>query len=180
MKDAVWHALASEGCGTIGHASNRFTEGVLANMRVVIGSDHAGFEQKERLREHLASQGFEVSDVGTSSGEQSVDYPDFGLEVGRSVAAGEADFGVLVCGTGIGMAISANKVAGVRAANVTDPEFARLARQHNNANVVTVSGRFVPVQVNQEIVDAFLATAFEGGRHQNRLDKITEAEKPVG
>jgi ribose 5-phosphate isomerase B len=148
----------------------------MANMRVVIGSDHAGFEQKERLREHLAAQGVEVSDLGTSSGEESVDYPDFALAVGRAVAAGDADLGVLVCGTGIGMAIAANKVDGVRAANVTDPEFARLARQHNNANVLTVSGRFVPVQVNQEIVDAFLGTAFEGGRHQNRLDKITGAE----
>jgi ribose 5-phosphate isomerase B len=149
-------------------------------MRVAIGSDHAGFEQKERLREHLSAQGVEVSDLGTSSGEESVDYPDYALAVGRAVGAGEADFGVLVCGTGIGMAIAANKVDGVRAANVTDPEFARLARQHNNANVLTVSGRFVPVQVNQEIVDAFLATAFEAGRHQSRLDKITAAEKPAG
>lgn len=146
-------------------------------MRIAIGSDHAGFEQKERLREHLIAQGTEVSDMGTDSADVSVDYPDFALKVAHAVADDDADFGVVVCGTGIGVAIAANKVPGVRAANVTDPEFARLARQHNNANVVAVSGRFVPAQVNEEIVDAFLSTAFEGGRHQNRLDKITDAEK---
>lgn len=144
-------------------------------MRVAIGSDHAGFEQKERLKAHLAEQGHEPVDVGTFS-EDSVDYPDFALKVGRSVAKGETDFGVLVCGTGIGMAIAANKVHGVRAANVTDPEFARLARQHNNANVVAVSGRFVPEVVNTQIVDVFLSTPFEGGRHAGRVSKITDAE----
>lgn len=145
-------------------------------MRVVIGSDHAGFEAKQRLAEHLAVAGHEVIDVGTDSAENSVDYPDFALAAGRRVASGEADFGVLVCGTGIGMAIAANKVHGVRAANVTDPEFARLAREHNNANVVTVSARFVPIQVNVEIVDAFLATPFGGARHADRVAKITAAE----
>ena len=105
-----------------------------------------------------------------------MDYPDFALAVARRVASGEAEFGVLVCGTGIGMAIAANKVAGVRAANVTDPEFARLAREHNDANVVTVSARFVPVQVNEEIVDAFLTTPFGGGRHAGRVEKISAAE----
>ncbi len=92
------------------------------------------------------------------------------------MAAGDAELGVLVCGTGIGMSIAANKVRGVRAANVTIPEFARLAREHNNANVVTVSARFVPVQVNEEIVDAFLATPFSGGRHADRVGKITAVE----
>lgn len=144
-------------------------------MRVAIGSDHAGFEQKERLKAHIAQQGHELLDVGTYS-EDSVDYPDFALKVGRAVAKGEAELGVLVCGTGIGMAIAANKVHGVRAANVTDPEFARLARQHNNANVVAVSGRFVPEDVNTEIVDTFLGTAFEGGRHAGRVSKISDAE----
>jgi len=145
-------------------------------MRIAIGSDHAGYEQKERLREHLASKGYEVDDLGTDSADASVDYPDYALAVGRSVAAGDAEMGVLVCGTGLGMAIAANKVDGVRAVNVTDPEFARLAREHNNANVVAVSGRFIPVQVNEQIVDAFLETAFEGGRHEMRVDKITKAE----
>jgi len=145
-------------------------------MRVVIGSDHAGYEQKQRLLGHVEAAGHDVADVGTTSAEQSVDYPDFALAVARRVASGEAEFGVLVCGTGIGMAIAANKVAGVRAANVTDPEFARLAREHNDANVVTVSARFVPVQVNEEIVDAFLTTPFGGGRHAGRVEKISAAE----
>ncbi|MGV8083194.1 MAG: ribose 5-phosphate isomerase B [Coriobacteriia bacterium] len=145
-------------------------------MRVVIGSDHAGFEQKEALKAHLAAEGHEVVDVGTGSAEASVDYPDFALAVGRKVASGEAEKGVLVCGTGIGMAIAANKVTGVRAANVTDPEFARLAREHNDANVVTVSGRFVSEEANARIVDEFLGTAFQGGRHSQRVEKITAAE----
>lgn len=145
-------------------------------MRVLIGSDHAGYEQKERIKAHLEQRGLDVTDAGTFSADESVDYPDFALKVARGVAKGEADRGVLVCGTGIGVAIAANKVHGIRAANVTDPEFARLARQHNDANVVTVSGRFVPVQVNTEIVDAFLDTAFEGGRHADRIAKITAAE----
>lgn len=149
-------------------------------MRVAIGSDHAGYEQKERLRAHLADEGHDVIDVGAASAEESVDYPDFAFAVGRAVADGQAEFGVLVCGTGVGMAIAANKIDGVRAANVTDPEFARLARQHNDANVVSVSGRFVPVEVNAAIIDDFLATPFEGGRHGRRVDKITEAETNDG
>jgi ribose 5-phosphate isomerase B len=146
-------------------------------MRIVIGSDHAGFDQKQRLAIYLAEKGHEVRDVGTSNAEESVDYPDFALAAARSVAAGEADFGVLVCGTGIGMAIAANKVSGVRAANVTDPEFAALAREHNDANVVTLSARFVPVQVNEAILDGFLGTEFGGARHAGRLAKITAAER---
>ena len=145
-------------------------------MRVVIGSDHAGFEQKQRLAKHLAETGMTVTDVGTADAQESVDYPDFALAAARRVAAGEAEFGVLVCGTGIGMAIAANKVHGVRAANVTIPEFARLAREHNDANMVTVSARFVPEQVNEEIVDTFLATPFAEGRHAGRVAKISAAE----
>lgn len=145
-------------------------------MRIAIGSDHAGLEQKQALAAHLVRSGHEIVDVGTDS-EDSVDYPDYALAVGRSVAGGETEFGVLVCGTGIGMAVAANKVDGVRAANVVSEEFARLARQHNDANVVAVSGRFIPLEENQRIVDAFLATAFEGGRHQGRVDKINDAEK---
>ena len=93
------------------------------------------------------------------------------------MAAGRSDFGILVCGTGIGMAIAANKVKGIRAANITSPDFARLTRQHNNANVLTLSGRFVSLEENIQIVDAFLETAYEGGRHQNRLDKISQIEQ---
>lgn len=145
-------------------------------MRVVIGSDHAGFEQKDRLKGHLIAEGHEVTDVGTANAEESVDYPDFAILAGRMVARGDADLGVLVCGTGIGMSIAANKVRGVRAANITSPEFAVLAREHNNANVVTVSARFVPVQVNEQIIDAFLTAEFLGGRHAERVDKITAVE----
>jgi ribose 5-phosphate isomerase B len=148
-------------------------------MRIAIGSDHAGFEQKELLKRHLDEAGHEVDDRGTFA-EESVDYPDYALKVARAVASGEAEFGVLVCGTGIGMAIAANKVVGVRAANVTRADFAVLARQHNNANVVTVSGRFVSPEENIAIIDAFLATEFEAGRHAGRVDKISAAEAERG
>lgn len=157
----------------------RIVEGLFV-MRVALGSDHAGYEQKERIKAHLAEKGLDVSDVGTDSAEESVDYPDFAFRVGEAVAGGDAEFGILVCGTGVGMAMAANKVDGVRAANVTDPEFARLARAHNDANVVAVSGRFVPVEVNEQIVDAFIDTAFEGGRHGRRVDKIRNAENHNG
>lgn len=144
-------------------------------MRIAVGSDHAGYDQKEQIKAHLADEGHEVVDLGTSSGDESVDYPDFAVNVATKVSEGEADYGVLVCGTGVGMAMAANKVDGIRAANVTDPEFARLARAHNDANVVTVSGRFVPLEVNEEIIDAFLSTPFEGGRHSKRVDKVNGA-----
>jgi ribose 5-phosphate isomerase B len=145
-------------------------------MRIAIGSDHAGFDQKQHLARYLANQGHEVTDVGTSSSEDSVDYPDFAQAVGRAVADGEADVGILLCGTGIGMAIAANKIAGVRAANVTSAQFARLAREHNHANVVTLSARFVPIETNNEIVDTFLETQFADGRHATRVAKIGVAE----
>lgn len=146
-------------------------------MRVAIGSDHAGFEQKERLKAHLEASGHEVLDVGIASADESVDYPDFAELVASAVAAGIADRGVLVCGTGIGMAMTANKIDGVRAANVTDPAFARLAREHNDANVVALSGRFVPEEVNAEIVDVFLGAEFLGNRHSQRVEKIGRLQK---
>jgi ribose 5-phosphate isomerase B len=158
------------------HFPNTRTDREASQMRVVIGSDHAGFDQKERIKAHLTDQGHELTDVGTGNADDSVDYPDFAISAARMVASGAADLGVLVCGTGIGMAIAANKVRGARAANVTDPEFAKLAREHNNANIVTVSARFIPVQVNEEIVDTFLATSFGGGRHALRVGKITDVE----
>ncbi len=141
-------------------------------MRVAIGSDHAGFDQKERLKAHLAQEGHEVVDVGTTSAAESVDYPDFAEKVAHSVAVGDTERGVLVCGTGIGMAMAANKIEGIRAANVTDPQFAELAREHNDANVVALSGRFVSEAVNEVILDVFLGTPFGGERHQRRVDKI--------
>ena len=145
-------------------------------VRVSIGCDHGGFEQKAQLAAWLAERGICVEDRGCN-GTESVDYPDYALPVAEDAAAGRADFGILVCGTGIGMAIAANKVRGVRAANITSPDFARLTRQHNNANVLTLSGRFVSLEDNKAIVEAFLSTPFEGGRHCTRVDKIAAIEE---
>lgn len=141
-------------------------------MRVAIGSDHAGFEQKQVLVDYLASElGQDVIDLGPDS-EERVDYPDYAALVARAVAQGDADRGVLVCGTGIGVALAADKVAGIRASSITTPEFAELFRQHNDGNVVCLSGRFVEPEVNREIVRVFLTTEFEGGRHADRVAKI--------
>ena len=145
-------------------------------MIISIAADHAGFEEKQRLADYLRQQGHEVIDRGPENDDR-VDYPDFAVLVARDVASGEADRGVLVCGTGIGMAVAANKVHGIRAANVTSPEFAALAREHNDSNVVTVSGRFVSDDVNRAIVKTFLETDFAGGRHTGRVDKIMALEK---
>jgi ribose 5-phosphate isomerase B len=143
---------------------------------ISIGSDHAGFEQKQALIPYLESLGYKVIDRGPQD-DNRVDYPDFAEKVGHDVASGRAQFGVLVCGTGIGMAIAANKVSGIRAANVVSPDFASLARQHNNANIVAVSGRFVSLDTNKAIIKTFLETEFEGGRHANRVAKIMALEK---
>ena len=140
-------------------------------MRVSIGSDHAGFEQKQALVDYLKGKGHEVVDRGPANDDR-VDYPDYAAPVARDVADGAADFGVLVCGTGIGMAMAADKVPGVRAANIINPAFAALCREHNDANVITLSGRFVPLEENERILDAFLATDFGGGRHAGRVEKI--------
>ncbi len=140
-------------------------------MRVSIGSDHAGFEQKQALVDYLKGKGVEVVDRGPANDDR-VDYPDYAAPVARDVAASAADFGVLVCGTGIGMAMAADKVPGVRAANIINPEFAALCREHNDANVITLSGRFVPLEENERILDTFLATDFGGGRHAGRVEKI--------
>jgi len=143
---------------------------------VSIAADHAGFEEKQRLVGYLAELGHEVIDRGPNTDDR-VDYPDFAVLVARDIASGEAERGVLVCGTGIGMAVAANKVHGIRAANVTSPEFAALAREHNDANIVTVSGRFVTDEVNRAIVKTFLETEFGGGRHAGRVEKIMALEQ---
>lgn len=141
-------------------------------MRVAIASDHAGFIQKQPMIDFLTNElGCEVIDLGPATDDR-VDYPDFGEKVGRCVAAGDADRGVCICGTGIGIAVAAGKVAGVRASSITSPEFAALFRQHNDGNVIGLSGRFVDLEVNQEIVKTFLTTDFEGGRHADRVAKI--------
>ena len=144
-------------------------------MKISIASDHAGFEQKQALAEYLASSGFDVIDRGPESDDR-VDYPDYAAFVSYDVADGAADLGVLVCGTGIGMAIAANKVNGIRAANIVRPDFATLCREHNDANIITLSGRFVSLDENKAILDAFLATPFGGGRHEGRVKKIHELE----
>lgn len=138
---------------------------------VSIGADHAGFAQKEQLKAYIAAAGFEVVDRGPIT-QDRVDYPDFAVPVAKDVATGVAWRGVLVCGTGIGMALAADKVAGVRAANIITPEFAVLCREHNDANVITLSGRFVDFETNCRILDAFFATEFGGGRHAGRVEKI--------
>lgn len=146
-------------------------------MRVAIASDHGGFEQKEQLISYLKDGlGCEVTDFGTTS-EESVDYPDYAEPVARAVASGEADRGILVCGTGIGMALAADKVAGVRASSITRPDFAQLFRQHNNGNVICLSGRFITLEENEEIVKVFLTTEFEGGRHAQRVAKIAKLDE---
>jgi len=145
-------------------------------MTVSLGSDHAGFSHKQAIKAMLEDDGYTVLDVGTFD-ETSVDYPDFGIAAARLVANGEAHRGVLVCGSGIGISIAANKVAGIRAANVTSVEMARLSRQHNNANMVAVGERITSVEEAKDIVRTFLSTDFEGGRHQQRVNKISEAEQ---
>jgi ribose 5-phosphate isomerase B len=140
--------------------------------RIAAGSDHAGLRLKTDLIAVLQSLGHEVNDVGTHS-DASVDYPDFGAAVGRAVASGEADIGLCVCGSGIGIAIAANKVPGIRAATVHDVTSARLARQHNNANVLCLGERLVGPQVAHDALVAFLDATFQGGRHQQRIDKLS-------
>ena len=146
-----------------------------AKPRIVIGSDHAGFPVKEIIRNHLEAAGYAVDDQGTSS-EESVDYPDYGKAIGDRVAAKQADLGIAVCGSGIGISIAANKVPGIRAALAHDVNTARLAREHNDANVLALGGRVVTPEAALEMVQTFLTTAYLGGRHQRRLDKITAME----
>ena len=144
-------------------------------MKIAIGSDHAGFALKAVLVEVLAHWGVEVRDLGTD-GTASVDYPDYAGAVAREVAAGRADRGVLICGSGIGMSIAANKVAGIRAAVVSEEYSARLSRRHNNANVLCLGGRVVGPGLAESILSAWLDEAFEGGRHEIRVGKIAELE----
>lgn len=139
--------------------------------RIAIGSDHAGFALKGAVAAHLASLGYETVDCGTYSVDR-VDYPDFGAAVGRSVASGEAEAGIAMCGSGIGICIAANKIPGVRAATVHDVTSAHLAREHNNANIICLGERLVGPAVALEAVTAWLNASFEGGRHAGRVAKI--------
>lgn len=147
-------------------------------MRIAVACDHGGFVQKDAIVEHLKSLGHEVFDLGTNS-EDSVDYPDFADRAARMVSRGEADRAVLICGTGIGISMTADKVPGVRATPVQTVKFAELARQHNNANVIGLSGRFVNLEDNLKLIDTFLTTEFEGGRHAKRVEKIMREDDPA-
>ena len=140
-------------------------------MKIALGADHGGFELKEKVKTHLIEKGYEVLDLGTNSTD-SVDYPEFGHAVGHSVADKKAEFGIVVCGTGIGISIAANKVPGVRAALCTNTTMARLTREHNNANILAMGGRIVGDVLALEMVDTFLGTEFQGGRHEKRINKI--------
>ncbi|CAN5344720.1 ribose 5-phosphate isomerase B [soil metagenome] len=145
-------------------------------MKIAIGADHAGFEEKNKIKKTLDDIGVEYTDMGTNSTE-SVDYPDFARKVGEAVADGEYDRGILVCGSGTGMAIAANKVPGIRAAVAWNEEIARLSRQHNNTNVLSLAARFIPDEEQEKIVKAWIETDFEGGRHERRVEKIEQIEK---
>jgi ribose 5-phosphate isomerase B len=145
-------------------------------MKIAIASDHAGYSQKEALKPLLRDLGLEFRDLGTES-EVSVDYPDYAARVAMAVANGEVDQGVLVCGSGTGMAITANKVPGVRAAVAWSEETARLARQHNDANILALGARTTPPAEIPNIVKTWFSTAFEGGRHADRVEKISRVEK---
>ena len=147
-------------------------------MKIAIGADHAGFQLKDSLKKLLDEMGVAYQDFGTSSA-QSVDYPDFAKAVAEGVSGGSFDRGILVCGTGVGMAIAADKVAGVRSAAIVDTDTAKLAREHNDLNVLTLGARVLPESRAREIVKAFLNTPFAGGRHSTRLEKI-HAIEPAG
>jgi ribose 5-phosphate isomerase B len=148
-------------------------------MRIALGSDHAGFELKEDLRAYLAGQKIDVLDLGTHS-EDSVDYPDLAVKVAEKVARGEVERGLLICGTGIGMSIVANRFAGVRAALCHDLYTARVSREHNNANILALGGRLIGKGLAREILKVWLETEFQGGRHERRLDKIAALEAKAG
>ena len=143
--------------------------------RIALGADHAGYEEKEKIKATLDELGIQYVDMGTDSCE-SVDYPDYARKVAEAVSRGDFEQGLLVCGSGTGMAIAANKVKGVRAAVAWSPEIARLAREHNDANILSLPARFVPADESARIVKSFFEADFEGGRHGKRVDKIKEFE----
>ena len=142
-------------------------------MKIAVASDHGGFKLKEEVKAHLLERGLEVLDLGTHT-EDSVDYPAYGKACGEAVASGQADCGIVVCGTGIGISIAANKAKGVRCGLCTSVEMATLTKQHNNANVLALGGRTTETGLAMEIVDAWLDTEFEGGRHQRRVDMLDQ------
>ena len=144
-------------------------------MKIAIGADHGGVHLKEEIKNHLKARGIEVEDFGTF-GTQSVDYPDIAQVVARNVVEKKSDFGILICGTGIGISIAANKIKGVRAALCANEYCGRLSRQHNDANILCLGERTMGVEVAKSVTDAFLSASFDGGRHQQRVDKIRGLE----
>jgi ribose 5-phosphate isomerase B len=146
--------------------------------RIVIGADHAGYALKEAVKPYLAGMNLVITDIGTQS-DESVDYPDFGNRVALKVSSGEFERGILVCGSGVGMSIVANKYPGVRAVLCLDEETARLSRMHNDANILVLAGRRTDPVTAKTIIGTWLSTVFEGGRHQRRLDKIADVEKKL-
>jgi len=145
-------------------------------MKVALGSDHGGYNLRLKIKDHLEDKGYDVVDFGTYE-QVSVDYPDYALKVSLAVTEGDCDLGVLVCGTGLGISIAANKVKGIIAAPVSDTFSAEMARRHNNANILALGERVVGEGLALKIVDAFFEASFEGGRHASRVDKIIEIEK---
>ncbi len=146
-------------------------------MKIALASDHAGKKLRAMLRDHLAQRGHELVDLGTDQ-EGSVDYPDFAVEVAKRVAAGEAERGILVCGTGLGMAIAANKVAGIRAVAPYDENTTRLSREHNDANVACFGERVQDPELVLRLADLWLETGYDGGRHERRIEKIRSLDRP--
>ena len=150
-------------------------EGVYIMKTIAIGCDHGGFELKEELKKRLTEEGYATLDQGIET-LHSVDYPDIAVKVAHAVTGGEADCGILICGTGIGMSIAANKVRGIRAALCTDCYSARMTKEHNDANIITLGARTIGVELAWEIVKAYLGAEFQGGRHANRVEKIRQLE----
>ena len=145
-------------------------------MKIAIGNDHSAVELKHIIMEHLKEKGYEVLNLGTDA-EESCDYPVYGERVGRAVASGQADLGIAICGTGVGISLAANKVKGIRAACCSDCFSAKLTRQHNDANVLCMGGRVVGAGLALMMTDLFLNTEFEGGRHERRVNLITDMER---
>ena len=144
-------------------------------MKIGIGNDHAALEMKNQVMEYLEEKGYEVINYGTNTPE-SCNYPEFGEKVGRAVVSGEVDCGILICGTGVGISLAANKVKGVRAVVCSEPYSAKLSKQHNNTNILAFGARVVGIELAKMIIDEWLSAEFEGGRHQTRVDMITEIE----
>ena len=144
-------------------------------MKIALGNDHAAVEMKEFVKAYLEEKDYEVLNLGTDT-HDSVDYPEYGAAVGRAVVGGEADLGIAICGSGVGISISANKIKGVRAVCCSEPYSARMSRQHNNANVLCFGARVIGQEMAKMIIDEWLAAEFQGGRHQKRVDKIIALE----